>query len=280
MSTQISARDGRTMDQIREHYTLEKSLATRLRNSTKEERLHLYAEVYDELFSQLDHHPLVAGKRDTAAREREVADSIRFINRFTTPDSVFLEIGPGDCALSFGMAKHVQRVYAVDVSEEIMNQDDCPENCKMILSGGCDIPVPPETVTFAYSKDLMEHLHPDDAREQLEELFKALAPGGKYNCRTPNGLSGPHDVSRFFDDTPTGLHLKEYTTTELARIFRSVGFSRVTPYVWAKGHLILLPLWPVVAIEWILGFMPRSIRRGVATRLPLKRVLSRVIATK
>lgn len=61
----------------------------------------------------------------------------------------------------------------------------------------------------------MEHLHPDDAYEQLQEIYNALIPGGIYICITPNRLSGPHDVSQYFDSIATGFHPKEYTTVEM-----------------------------------------------------------------
>lgn len=281
MTANVDGSKTRTEAQIREHYEIEKRLATRLRNSSKQERQTLYSEVYDELFLRVDHHPLVAQKQDKTRRNQEIRDSIRFLSRFLNPTSTFLEVGPGDCALAFAVADMAEKVYAVDVSVEIMSRTGCPENCHLLLSTGCDIPVPPESVDVAYSKDLMEHLHPDDALEQLRNIFDALKPGGVYICRTPNAISGPHDISRFFSDRiPAGLHLKEYTTTELAKLFRSVGFRRVTPYVWGKGRLLKLPLWPVVAAEKVLMRMPGTTGRNIARRLPLKRVLSRVIATK
>lgn len=280
MSLRVLEHDGRTIEEIREHYEIEKSLADRLRVASKEERATLYSEVYDELFSRVKHHPLVTGK-EQEGRARRVASTLEFLQNFLRPDSTFLEIGPGDCALSFGVAKTAQQVYAVDVSEEIMSVDGCPENCELVISDGSDIPIKKNSVDVAYSKDLFEHLHPDDASIHLQNVVEVLAPGGIYVCRTPNALSGPHDVSQFFDDKePTGLHLKEYTTTELARKFKAAGFSKVIPYIWLKGKLVKLPLWPVVLVEGVAGCLPRFLAKGITSRLPVKRVLGRVIATK
>lgn len=281
MALKLLSNDSRTEEEIREHYDIEKDLADRLRNATKQERLDLYSEVYDELFRRVTHHPLVAQKRHTSARRRGVHDSVRFLKKFINPDTTFLEIGPGDCALSFEIAKYVKKVYAVDVSSEITEVPNRPDNCEIIISDGCSIPVPAGEVDVVYSKDLMEHLHPNDALEQVCNISESLKPGGVYICRTPNGLSGPHDVSKFFDDpVATGLHLKEYTTTELSRLFRASGFSRVIPYVWFRGVLVKLPLTPVVLMEAVLERLPRSLRRAITRRNPVKRVLSRVIAQK
>ncbi|WP_372716716.1 class I SAM-dependent methyltransferase [Novipirellula sp.] len=280
MSSRVLENDGRTIEEIREHYEIEKALANRLRHASAEERATLYSEVYDELFQRVKHHPLVSGKEQNG-RARRVASTIPFLRKFLTPESTFLEIGPGDCALTFGVAKLVEQAYAVDVSEEIMTIAGCPENCELVISDGSDIPIKRNSVDVAYSKDLFEHLHPDDAAIHLKNVMEVLTPGGVYICRTPNALSGPHDVSQFFDDDePTGLHLKEYTTTELARVFKAAGFSRVIPYVWVKGRLIKLPLWPVVAAESVVGCLPRPLCKMITSRLPLKRVLGRVIAIK
>jgi hypothetical protein len=77
----------------------------------------------------------------------------------------------------------------------------------------------------------------DDPFEQLQNLHRALVPGGMYLCITPNRLSGPHDVPGVFDHTASGFHLKEYTVGELARIFRRVGLRKVRNAFGKKGSL-------------------------------------------
>ena len=69
----------RTPEQIREHYEIEKKLASQLRDATREERRSLYSSLYDELFRRVPSHPqltdkagpsqrLVAAKRDRPTR--------------------------------------------------------------------------------------------------------------------------------------------------------------------------------------------------------------------
>ena len=45
--------DERSPERLRVHYELERRLADRLRNGTREERAALYGEVYEELFRSL-----------------------------------------------------------------------------------------------------------------------------------------------------------------------------------------------------------------------------------
>jgi len=49
--------ENRNIRQLREHYEIERELANRLRNASKEERVRLYASSYDELFLRVAHHP-------------------------------------------------------------------------------------------------------------------------------------------------------------------------------------------------------------------------------
>lgn len=270
----------RTFEQRHEHYLVERGLADRLRNASKLERRELYATVYDELFQRVPHHPQLLQKQDSRQRVREVEQQIALLQPLLGPKTTFLEIGAGDCMLSVAVAGHVTQVYAIDVSAEIAKSDLFPTNLALILSDGTSIHVPPGSVDLAYSNQLMEHLHPDDALEQVQNIVAALAPGGRYLCITPNRLSGPHDVSRFFDREATCFHLKEYTTSELADLFRQAGFRHVQVVVTVGKRLLLLPVLPLRLVEAGLALLPYQVRRGLGRRLPLRKFLGKVIAFK
>ncbi len=181
-------------EQLRTHYLIEKDLANRLRSASKAQRARLYSSLYDELFRRVPYHPQLVAKQNWESRLRAVRRSMRLFENRLTSDSVVIEIGPGDCALSCEVAKRARRVFAVDVSEEIVART-LPENVSIVLSDGSSVDVPAESADLAYSNQLMEHLHPDDAEEQLIGIHAALKPGGRYYCITPNKLTGPHDVS-------------------------------------------------------------------------------------
>jgi SAM-dependent methyltransferase len=122
----------------------------------------------------------------------------------------------------------------------------------------------------AYSNQLMEHLHPDDAFEQLCEIYRVLAPGGIYLCLTPNSLTGPHDISRYFDSVATGFHLKEYSIRELTGLFRSVGFSRLRFCFGVKGRFLPLPIPLYRLMEMFVYLFPASLRKIWSQRLPFR----------
>jgi SAM-dependent methyltransferase len=265
----------RTPEQIREHYEVEKELANRLRNASKQDRCSLYSSLYDELFQRVPHHPLLTRKSSPIERTRAVSSQMKFLRPFLWKGVIFLEIGPDDCTLSFEVAKLVKQVYAIDVSYEITKALTAPENFQLILSDGCSIPVPPNSVNIAYSNQLMEHLHPEDAFEQLQNIYNALAPGGFYICITPNRLTGPHDVSKYFDVIATGFHLKEYTILELYTLFRKVGFSKIKVYVGGKGIYKRFPFVSLLLLcERLLIELPFTVRNVITHSLLFRGLLN------
>lgn len=249
-----------TPAQVREHYEIEREIASRLRNSKAHERATLYAWAYDELFRRVPHHPMLEtrdGEELIPAAQREINVLGTFINEHST----YLEVGPGDCLFAIEVAKRVKKVYAVDVSTEITKKLRPPENFELVLSDGTSIPVGAETADVIFSNQLMEHLHPDDAAMQLGNIFRSLRASGVYYCVTPNRLSGPHDVSRRFDDEATGLHLKEYTVSELDAMFRQAGFSKTKVYFGFGRFGVFLPPFPYKVVERLLAYLPHKARK-------------------
>lgn len=265
---------------LRQHYEVEKELADRLRHATREQRRSLYGLVYDELYQRVPQHPQLTRKASPELSRAGLVPQLRLLRRYLRPETVVLEIGPGDCALSFALAEQVRQVYGLDVSETITQRVSLPSNFKLILSDGTSVPLPPESVDVAYSNQLMEHLHPDDALEQLEGIWRALRPGGVYICITPNGLSGPHDISAHFDSVATGFHLKEYTVAELSQLFRKVGFRKVQTLLGRQGVCIPAPVAPVVAGEGILGLLPSGPRRALGRTVGRAFLGIRLLGTK
>lgn len=253
----------RSPERIKYHYEVEKELAAKLRDASKQDRNRLYGEVYDELFTRVDDHPQLEFKRNTESRNLELKWQTELIQKIWDGNGSFLEIGAGDCKLSREISEFATQVYAYDVSEEMAKGLNPPSNFELTIGNGIDFPLDDYSIDLAYSNQLMEHLHPDDAEDQLQNIFKVLKQGGKYFCITPNQISGPHDVSRDFDEVATGFHLKEYTNRELNSLFRRVGFTTVQAIIPVKGIRIKLPILFYLFIE--------SSIAQIAKVFPLKR---------
>jgi ubiquinone/menaquinone biosynthesis C-methylase UbiE len=272
--------DRRNAAQLREHYALERDLARRLHDASADERSALYAEVYDELFRALPHHPQLQ-RRASQLREQGVARELHFLVGLLQPDMALLEIGAGDLALSRRLAPLVGEVHAVDVASEIASLQTEQANLHIYLTDGRTLPLTDGCVQLAYSNQLMEHLHPEDACAQLREVFRVLAPGGRYLCVTPNALTGPWDISRMFSRAPTGLHLREYTNRELAALLRAVGFDELHVLVPGRTRARQLPAWVFTTPERALARLAPALRRALLVgpwRKPLNSI--RLLAQK
>jgi SAM-dependent methyltransferase len=272
--------DHRSPAQLRQHYEVERELSDRLRSATREQRRSLYGPVYDELYERVPHHPQVTRKTSPELTRQALAPQLRILRRYVRPETRLLEIGPGDCALSVVLAARVRHVYGLDVSEKITQRVSLPPNFELILSDGTSVPLPPDSVDVAFSNQLMEHLHPDDALEQLVGIWRALRPGGVYICITPNRLNGPHDISQHFDPVATGFHLKEYTVAELSGLFRQVGFRKVQSLLGWRGFGVPVPAAPVIAAEALLGAVPPGARKVLGRTVGRAFLGVRLVGTK
>ncbi|MEM8947870.1 MAG: methyltransferase domain-containing protein [Pseudomonadota bacterium] len=273
-------RDPRPLERIQVHYDLERRLADRLRESDVEARKVLYGELYDELFSSLPDHP--QHFRRESDQLSNVRNQLRLLKPLVRAGDVFVEVGAGDCQLSYLIAPDVQRAIGVDVSDKVYDPTKAPENFDFVKSDGLTLGLEAESADFVYSNQLMEHLHVDDAKQQLIDIHRTLRPGGRYFCTTPNAISGPSDVSRYFDRTATGFHMKEYRYRELIDLFRAVGFKKFSVIISAAGRkLATVPPSLATPIEATLAMLPWPIRQRVARFKPVRIFLGiKLIAVK
>lgn len=264
---------GRSRERLRAHYEIERELANRLRTASREERKTMYTSVYDELFRRVPDHPQHTVGAESGSRS--VAGEERIVRKLLREGGVFLEVGAGDCALSLAISRYASHTHAVDVSEEISTVERTPPNFTLWITDGTSIPVRPGTVDLAYSNQLMEHLHPDDAEEQLANVLAALAPGGRYVCLTPHRWLGPSDISAFFTvGEAEGFHLREYTTRELIKLARHVGFLRVRVLAVLGDRVVTLPSAPFALLDLLFGALPRGVRAQLKRYRLVQKALS------
>jgi SAM-dependent methyltransferase len=261
---------------LRRQYEVECELADQLRAAPPSERAALYRAVYNELFRRVPDHPQLVRRRDAAMQRESTERQLRFLQPWLRPDAVYLEVGAGDCHLAMAVARQVQYVYAVDVSREISGEGERPENFSLILSDGVGIDVPEGVADVAYSHQLVEHLHTEDAERHFREVFAALAPGGHYVCTTPHRFSGPHDISRHFDTEAKGFHLKEYIYGELSDLFRRAGFSSTSALGAIRGRCFGMADAVVRGAESALRAIPAGPRRRLARAFPFRSVFDSV----
>lgn len=255
----------RVIDRLAAHYRIESELASQLKSSQRAERMSLYGQLYDRLFDALPDHPQRTGRK--TIRADVLAAQVGLLRPFLTVESTYVEIGCGDALLTKQICSHARTAIGVDVTGRLIG-DDRPAGFEFALSDGIHMPLPDGSADIVYSNQLMEHLHPEDAVAQLQEIFRILKKGGRYICVTPSRLTGPHDISVYFGYEPNGFHLREYDYRTLASVFREVGFKDLSALVMAKGKRALVPAKLAELAETAVEALPKSIRGKLASSGP------------
>lgn len=259
---------GRTVEQVRNHFLVERAIARRLKDATREERKAIYATMYDELFERVPDHPRLTQRRDDRLTGIANRKKLALVREFLTPKSVFLEFAPGDCRFAMEVAAHVRTALAVDISDQRDPEARAPENFRLIVYDGYRLEsVEDGSVDLVFSDQFIEHLHPEDTRTHFELAHRLLRPGGRYVFRMPHAMSGPHDVSEYFSEEPEGFHLKEWTYLELRGLLRDLRFRRFYVVWLANGVRLRPPYSYVETCERVLRTLPRGLRRPLASYL-------------
>ena len=113
-----------------------------------------------------------------ARRERDAERELKQLRSALDLHNVFLEIGAGDCTLARRAAGYVERVYAIDISEDSMGRLGGPPNLVRMVHDGVRIPLPEASVDLAFSRQLVI--------SQLPGICHALKDGGVY-CTSSKG---------------------------------------------------------------------------------------------
>ena len=258
----------RSYEQVLNHYLVEKDIASRLKQATKEQRRNILPTMYDELFAKVPDHPRLTRRTDEASTAQANLHKRAIIQPFLSKTDHYLEFGAGDCRFASDISRFVEKVYAIDISDQRNPADEMPANLELIVYDGETLSqVPAGSIDVVFSDQLIEHFHPEDTVRHFELVRRLLRPGGQYVFRTPHALTGPHDVSRFFSDNPEGFHLKEWTCGEIQELLTGLQYKTVSFYRSVKGRRVRIPRFGVVLAEHILHQLPRRHARGIAMML-------------
>jgi ubiquinone/menaquinone biosynthesis C-methylase UbiE len=264
VAIQRRRKDTRPPERLIAHYELERRLADRLRAARRDERSQLYTEVYSELFNSLPDHPQ---KTAVGSRTDRIAKQVRLLKPLMQRGDVYLEIGCGDALLPFALSAFTREALGLDVTDALVNFAAAPAGFRFVKTDGVQIPLAENSVDLAHSDQLMEHLHVEDAEGQLREIHRVLRPGGRYVCKTPSGVTGPHDISVFFDDVATGFHMREYDYRSLRALMLKTGFHSVEFPLVISGYWLATPSYRLLSrIERVLRRLPAGVRHNHLAR--------------
>ncbi len=252
----------RTLEQIENHYFVEKAIADRLKKSNRDERKLIFATMYDELFKQVPDHPRLTQRNSEWQTQIAMKSKMALIREFLNPSIVFVEFAPGDCKFALQVANQVKMVYAIDISDQRDEIDLIPRNFSLIVYDGYQLDeIDENSIDLVFSDQFIEHLHPEDTQVHFELVYKILKPGGKYIFRTDHAFTGPHDISQYFSNEPQGFHLKEWNFYEFNLLLDKLHFSKFSVIWKAKSIRLKLSYTNVQFCEKFLNLLPRRSKR-------------------
>lgn len=268
MELKLPLPPGRTYEQIKNHYEVEKAIAARLISASREERKKIYAGMYNELFAKIPDHSRLTRREDETKTRRVNRTKLALVRGDVDKSTVFAEFAPGDCRFVMEIAPFVKQAIGIDISDQRNPSDPVPGNFTLIVYDGYDLGIiPDDSMDILFSDQLVEHFHPEDTVLHFQTAHRILKKGGKYIFRTPHAFSGPHDISKYFSDTPQGFHLKEWTYTGIRPVLIQAGFGRITSRMLRKRVSFWLPFGYFTLCERVLGRFPHQKITGLAEKL-------------
>ncbi len=178
-----------------------------------------------------------AGK--SAYRQKVWAVLCSYFSRWIRPDASVLDLGCGWC--EFINTVKCEQKYAMDLNPDAERfaqlgvrvlRQDC--SAAWGVAGNC--------LDVVFTSNFLEHLPTKEAVERtLEQVYRALKPGGRIVAMGPNIKYLPGAYWDFFD------HYVPLTELSLSEILRKCGFSvefcraRFLPYTMSDG--VEYPIW-------------------------------------
>ena len=263
----MSEAEPRSQESLRHQYEVEKDLHRRLMESTRETRPQLFAQLYGELFDRVKDHPRMTRGETEEDSRRAVEARMRIIRPYLKDVKTFMEVAPGDCRLAYKVAEKVEKVIAIDISDQSGDKENVPDNFELVIYDGYELGLPKESVDMAFSYQFLEHIHPEDHEYHFQTVYDVLKPGGCYIFDTPHLYSGPHDASRGFTYIHEGMHLKEWTYNEMSALVKKMGFREWYTYRFGKPRESGLWNCGTLMVEGMVGCLPLGLRQKISNRL-------------
>jgi cyclopropane fatty-acyl-phospholipid synthase-like methyltransferase len=164
-----------------------------------------------------------------------------------------LDLGCGHGAfIHFLKEAGYYNIIGVDVSPEQVKKAQMlgiPEVIQEDIKKYMEDNVEPESQDYIISFDIIEHFDKNELIDFIDQVFRALRPGGKWIIHTPNGTS-PFFGNIFFGDY---THEQAFTVSSISQVLYASGYSKVTTYEEKPvphgfNSSLRLFLWKVIKI--------------------------------
>lgn len=119
-----------------------------------------------------------------------------------------LEIGCGTGCDLLQFARHGAHATGIDITQEHLRlaSERVGELAEVRQGDGTAIPFPAEGFDYVYSHGVLHHV--DQPRKVVEEIFRVLRPGGRFNVHVYAFWSCTHLLCRLRYGTEWSLHIE------------------------------------------------------------------------
>ena len=211
---------------LEKQFALEKSFRAKLLASEKnsQERRQLIKQANNEVAGLINSYSKdgIRGQNDS---------TFKLITKITARGSKILDYGCGGGELVSLLNQNGYQAWGYEPSTATA------ESAAKLPANGEKIITDLKTISAGFDLIIMdnviEHFIPDEVDEIIATSRLLLDPQGKILIITPHRFAGPHDVSRYFlplGSAAQGLHLHEYTLSELKSLLAKHDFKNLSGY--------------------------------------------------
>lgn len=268
------------MEWQRRQFELEREWAARIMESAAgADRRGVCARAYsavNELMEQYNDYSISLSVKAMKQKERLCVIG-------PAKDMKFLEIGCARGDLLELLCRNGWDVYGVDVAlegvmvarQKLQSAGVTDSERKVVVGELRDL----NEIDFKliFHSDVLEHIHPEDVPGFLQQCCERTAPNGQMMIVTPNALVGPSDISRFFvlpGSKAQGLHLKEYTLSELDNLLKQAGYRSIKGFLFHPSSRLCFDKMPrtiyhriKLYLEKLFVLIPPAFRRKLLHHL-------------
>jgi len=145
-----------------------------------------------------------------------------------------LEIGCGTGSDLLQFAKHGAIATGIDITGEHIRlaRERVGDLARVCHGDGTDVPFPDQSFDYVYSHGVLHHL--DQPRRMVEEIFRVLRTGGRFNVHVyalwsywPPVLMLKHgwNWKRWIENSRKPVHIDLYSGRKLRRLFTPANIS-------------------------------------------------------
>ena len=165
--------------------------------------------------------------------EKEIG---KYIKKYISTDSVFLEIGCGDMNLKkYVRNTHWYNCLDLEISDfHILRALKNSKNINLVLASATEIPTTSNTASLIVSTETFEHIPEID--KAIDEIHRIAQPDAKLICSIPNNY-----CYKYIKKGPHEKHVNNWKNEEFIEYMKSHDFEFIEGFM--KGKWIPFPLW-------------------------------------